>query len=107
MTLRRTIVALGLLPLGIAAWGPTPDARRLSAADVAALRAIADRDAPIVLARDWATLVAEYSEDAVRMAPNGPPVQGGTPTFRLRSNAGSPSAAVTRRRRTRSGAGRA
>ena len=50
--------------------------RGLSAQDVAALRAIADQDAPIVRARDWATLVSEYSEDAVRMPPNGPAVQG-------------------------------
>jgi ketosteroid isomerase-like protein len=77
MALRRRTLAFGLLPLTIAAWAAPPEARRsLSAQDVAILRAIADRDAPIVRARDWATLVSEYSEDAVRMPPNGPTVQG-------------------------------
>jgi ketosteroid isomerase-like protein len=77
MTLRRRTFALGLLPLAIAACAATPEARRtLSDQDVAALRAIADRDAPIVRARDWATLASEYSENAVRMPPNGPAVQG-------------------------------
>ena len=40
------------------------------------LRAIAERDAPIVPARDWPTLTAEYADDAVRMPPNAPAVHG-------------------------------
>ena len=48
----------------------------LSTADQAALRSIAERDASIVLARDWDTLLAGYAIDAVRMPPNEPTIQG-------------------------------
>ncbi len=48
----------------------------LSAADVAALRAIADLDAPRVLARDWEALTAVYAAGAVRMPPNAPAIVG-------------------------------
>ena len=76
MILRYGTVALGLL-LTTTAWAQTPAPRRgLSTQDIATLRAIADRDAPIVRAHDWATLVSEYSEDAVRMPPNGPAAEG-------------------------------
>jgi len=74
--LPRTL-AVALLPLALSVGAPAPEAgRTLSSTDVAALRAIADRDAPTVRARDWATLLSEYSEGAVRMPPNGPAVEG-------------------------------
>lgn len=48
----------------------------LSEQDVAALTALADADARIVMARDWDALAAQYAPDAVRMPPNQPAVQG-------------------------------
>lgn len=74
LRLNRPILGLTLL---VAACAPRPPAAgSLSEQDISALRAIADRDAPIVLARDWDTLTAEYAVDAVRMPPNAPAVQG-------------------------------
>ena len=76
----RLALCLAALLLGACSTPPrgpdTQAADTLTAQDVAALRQIAERDAPIVRARDWAALVAEYAEDAVRMPPNGPTVQG-------------------------------
>lgn len=48
----------------------------LTADDVAALRAIAEQDASIVLARDWETLTARFAPAAVRMPPNAPAIEG-------------------------------
>jgi ketosteroid isomerase-like protein len=48
----------------------------LSDKDRAALRAFADRDAELVMTRNWDALAAEYAADAVRMPPNQPTVQG-------------------------------
>ena len=48
----------------------------LSDQDITALRAIADADGPIIMAKNWDKLVAEYTPDAVRMPPNGPAVIG-------------------------------
>ena len=48
----------------------------LNAEDVAALQAIAEQDAPVVLARDWATLTARFTPGAVRMPPNAPVIEG-------------------------------
>jgi ketosteroid isomerase-like protein len=74
---RSTMFALACIQLMII--GCKPGSQRfgdLTAQDSVALRKIADRDAPIVLARDWDALAAEYAKDAVRMPPNGPAVQG-------------------------------
>ncbi len=77
MRLRSIVFALGLVSATIA--GCSSDAespRGLSDADMTALRAIADKDAPTVRAREWAAVAAGYTEDAVRMPPNGPAIQG-------------------------------
>jgi ketosteroid isomerase-like protein len=55
---------------------PLPGGNELTADDRAALQHIADNDAAIVLARDWDALTARFSEDAVRMPPNGPEIRG-------------------------------
>jgi ketosteroid isomerase-like protein len=69
--------ALGVAALLVAACTSQPQASStLTDQDVAALRAIAERDAPLVRAHDWAALSAEYADDAVRMPPNGPTVRG-------------------------------
>jgi ketosteroid isomerase-like protein len=70
-------LAVAAIPLATVAFAQSAAAQRtLSEEDVAALRAIADQDASLVLNRDWATLASQYSEDAVRMPPNGPAVEG-------------------------------
>ena len=72
-----TMVALACTQLIFTGCKPNPQALgALTVQDSVALRKIADRDAPVVLARDWNTLAAEYAEDAVRMPPNGPTVEG-------------------------------
>jgi ketosteroid isomerase-like protein len=61
----------------IAACGGSGEARgELSVDDVAALRAIAEGDASIVLARDWTRLTERFTPDAVRMPPGGPAIEG-------------------------------
>ena len=70
------LVILGMV-LATVASGQSPRvASGLSRRDQAALRSIAQRDSAIVLARNWDALAAEYAEDAVRLPPNQPPVQG-------------------------------
>ena len=77
MSFRSFLFSIGLVPLVVAACGPQGQGPRgLSHQDRAALQGIADRDTLIVRARDWAALTAEYTENAVRMPPNGPVVQG-------------------------------
>jgi hypothetical protein len=49
---------------------------RLSCEDVAALRRLAEQDASLVLAGDWETMAARYTEDAVRMPPSSPAIEG-------------------------------
>lgn len=77
MSVRSILFCAGLVPFALAACGQqTQGPRGLSNQDKAALQAIADRDTLLVRARDWAALTAEYTENAVRMPPNGPTVQG-------------------------------
>jgi ketosteroid isomerase-like protein len=74
---RSTMFALAFIQLILIGCNPNSQGfAGLTAQDSVALRKIADRDAPIVLARDWDALAAEYAEDAVRMPPNGSAVQG-------------------------------
>src|SRR4051812_17787200 len=40
------------------------------------LQAIADRDGELVVGKQWDTLTAQYSRDAVRHPPNGSPILG-------------------------------
>jgi ketosteroid isomerase-like protein len=77
MELRRIRLALVLAAVPAAACERTLDAaRELSAADSTALSAIAERDAAMVLARDFAAMSAGYTADAVRMPPNAPALVG-------------------------------
>jgi len=77
MKLRRILLGLVFAGVSAAACTPTMDAPRgLSAADSTALRAIAERDAAMVLARDFAAMSAGYTADAVRMPPNAPALVG-------------------------------
>jgi len=48
----------------------------LSNQDRAALQQIADEDSTIVMSRNWDVLVTQYSQNAVRMPPNMPTVEG-------------------------------
>jgi ketosteroid isomerase-like protein len=48
----------------------------LNSYDLRYLQSIADRDGERVMGKQWDTLTAQYSLDAVRMPPNGPPVRG-------------------------------
>lgn len=73
----RWFSCLSLLALGVPACRPRPTpVLGLSAEDSTALRGLAEHDAAWVSARDWATLVALYEEDAVRMPPNSPALHG-------------------------------
>ena len=75
MTKRRVLLALaGLLGSACTSSNNTPHA--LSSADSTALRAIAERDAAMVLARDFNAMSAGYAADAVRMPPNSPEIVG-------------------------------
>ncbi len=77
MTLRRNLLALviaGALTAACTAKSESP--RGLSPADSTALRAIAERDAAMVMARNFAEMSAGYTTDAVRMPPNGPALVG-------------------------------
>ncbi len=77
MKLRSMVLTSGIvLPILIACEPKQQSTEALTPQDVAALHQIAERDASLVRARNWDTLTAEYSEDAVRMPPNGPSVQG-------------------------------
>ena len=77
MNFRRFLPALVFAAVSAAACKPTSTPQRgLSAADSTALRAIAERDAAMVLARDFAAMSAGYTADAVRMPPNSPALAG-------------------------------
>lgn len=77
MSFRTACFSLGTLALGVAACRPAPAVSPgLSAADSAALRELAERDAAWVRAGAWDTLVALYEENAVRLPPNGPALRG-------------------------------
>jgi ketosteroid isomerase-like protein len=77
MTLRGRVVAFAGVLFAVAASAQAPQAARsLTQQDLAALRAIADEDASLVRGKRWDVLVSQYAEDAVRMPPNEPTVQG-------------------------------
>ena len=48
----------------------------LSDYDLKYLQSIADRDGELVVGKQWDSLTAQYSIDAVRMPPNSHPIQG-------------------------------
>ena len=70
-----TIVLSTVLMASGCASGSTA-AGELSADDRAALEHIAERDAEVVLARDWEALAERFADDAVRMPPNAPAIHG-------------------------------
>ncbi len=72
----RTMLTIGALVFAAACAPGAAQRGTLSADDVAALRAIAEGDAAIVLARDWATLAERFAPDAVRMPPHAPAIEG-------------------------------
>lgn len=76
--MRAACTAIVLIPvLGMSGCTSDPPVgTELTAADRAALEHIAETDASIVLARDWESLAARFAEDAVRLPPNAPEIQG-------------------------------
>jgi ketosteroid isomerase-like protein len=72
MDARRAIPML----IALAACGGPPAVTGLSDQDRAALQAIADQDAELVMARAWDSLAAMYEDGAVRLPPNAPPLEG-------------------------------
>jgi len=72
MDARRAIPML----IALAACGSPPAVTELSDQDRAALQAIADQDAGLVMARAWDSLAAMYEDGAVRLPPNAPPLEG-------------------------------
>jgi uncharacterized protein (TIGR02246 family) len=76
-----TVLALALAacqPQPVPTPAPTPAAMpsALPEADVAAVRALADRWQQAARAKDWPAVAATYTEDGMFMPPNGPAVQG-------------------------------
>ena len=67
------VVVASLVASGVQRVQP---ATGLSEKDRAGVRAFAERDSALVMSRNWAGLAAEYAADAVRMPPNGPPIEG-------------------------------
>ena len=53
-----------------------PPTNNLSDYDIKYLKSIADRDGELVVGKQWDTLTAQYSIDAVRHPPNGSPIRG-------------------------------
>ena len=69
--------ALAVVLVTAACAGPAPEAGPLSEEDVAAIREFAGPAVTeILLAEDWASFAAGFTEDAVRMPPNEPLHQG-------------------------------
>jgi len=76
MRIARRLLGLMALAAATARGAGSEDAGNLSPGDRAALRAIAEEDTRIVLARDWAALTARFAPNAVRMPPNAPAIEG-------------------------------
>ena len=78
--LSRNLLSLAALTVAIAACQPAAEAPAVPAAlseqDVATIRGMLDDYGPNATAQDWATLVTYYADDAVRMPPNEPMLQG-------------------------------
>ena len=70
-----TILIAALLA-GVACRAPTSDASALSAQDVAAIKATLETWKQASLAGDWPAFFGHFTEDAVWIGPNGPPVEG-------------------------------
>jgi len=70
------LAALALALASAACQPPAQEAGPLSEEDVAAIRAAAQSYTEAMLTGDWAAAVAVFTEDAVRMPPNAPAIQG-------------------------------
>jgi len=76
----RSILATLALGLTVAACQPAAEApaapAALSEQDMAAIRGMLDNYGATVTAKDWDTYVGYYADDAVRMPPDQPMIQG-------------------------------
>lgn len=54
----------------------TATTNELTDYDLKYLQSIADRDGELVVGKQWDTLAAQYTKDAVRHPPNGLPIRG-------------------------------
>ncbi len=75
-TQRALLVALTLALASTACQPPSQEAGPLSEEDVAAIRSFFEVHTQNVLASDWAADAALYTEDAVRLPPNGATIRG-------------------------------
>ena len=71
---RLCLLLFCLAPLGCEA--PEPAVRPLPETDVAALQLATERYRDAEAANDWEAVTMLYSEDAIRMLPRGPTIQG-------------------------------
>jgi len=71
-----TAVFLAALLSAAGCRAPTSDASALSAQDVAAIKATLETWKQASLAGDWPAFFGHFTEDAVWIGPNGPPVEG-------------------------------
>jgi ketosteroid isomerase-like protein len=76
----RSLLATLALGLTVAACQPAAEAPAMPAAlseqDMATIRGMLENYGPTLTAKDWATYVGYYADDAVRMPPNEPMYQG-------------------------------
>src|SRR5437763_17156312 len=73
---RSTAVFLAALLSAPGCRARTSDASALSAQDVAAIKATLETWKQASLAGDWPAFFGHFTEDAVWIGPNGPPVEG-------------------------------
>jgi ketosteroid isomerase-like protein len=74
--MRTQVADLAVLAVGCMAWAcsaPPQETAALSDEDVAVIKAMCEEDiVDALLAKDWTTFAAAFTEDAVRMVPNEP-----------------------------------
>ena len=73
--MRRALCVLALVVAVTACRSSAPSEATFTSADEAAVRKTLDDYTPLTLAKNWDGIVALYTSDAVRFAPNEPPVQ--------------------------------
>jgi uncharacterized protein (TIGR02246 family) len=72
----RTAVVVGVALVSALAFGAKPQAGRQAAASDPAIRQVADSYVKASLAGDAKAIAALYTDDAVEMPPNQPPIKG-------------------------------
>ncbi|UCC84451.1 MAG: DUF4440 domain-containing protein [Gemmatimonadota bacterium] len=70
------LAALALAVVSTACQPPAQEVAELTDEDVAALKDLAETQAVLLMAKDWAGYAANFTEDAVWMQPNEPLRQG-------------------------------